>query len=120
MTRKGIAFDTKIRLVASLCLVLGALFTITGMENRTISELFLWVALIVSIGGLVGSFFGKRSWYGGVVILASTYIFMISRYSNSALLRFSVLILVLIVGFGGLSNNYIRKNFAKNLFIKIK
>lgn len=118
MIKNRIYFDTIIRLASSLCLVIGALFSVSGVANRTISGIFLWIALFAGALGLVGSFFGKRSWYSGTITLLTTYLFMISRFSVSPLLRFFMLILVLLVSFGGLSNNFIMQSYSKKLFLK--
>lgn len=120
MLKRKIVFDEAIRLVGSLCLTLGALFTVTGLEDRTISDVFLWFSLCSAVAGLIGSFFGKRSWYAGTVILLATYLLMISRYSPSLALRFIALVIALLVGFGGLSRRLVGRNFATTLFIKRK
>ncbi|MDO8511742.1 MAG: hypothetical protein Q7S57_00575 [bacterium] len=117
MKNKKIAFDTIIRLTGSLCLVLAVLFWIPGLQNRTIGGVFLWISILASIVGIVGSYFGKRSWYSGVLLLA-TYLFVISRYNPNQVMQFIVMVLVLFVAFGGLTNNFIKRVYSKRLFIK--
>lgn len=118
MKRTIAVFDTTIRLIGSLCLVCGVLFSIVGLENRTASTVFLWLALLLGFSGLIASFFGKRAWYGGVVLFLAAYLFMISRFSTDQSVRLVFTLLALLAGFGGLSDNFIKRNYNKSLFIK--
>lgn len=116
MKKTAIAFDSKIRLVSAPSLVLGILFTISSFSNRTLSTLFLWVALICGVIALIGAFVGKRSWYGGVVILTATYLFFIFRNSPDQWLKIISTIIALFAGLGGITNDYRGKSFGKSLF----
>jgi hypothetical protein len=116
MLKKIVGFDTIIRLIGSLSLVLGVLFTITGLENRTASTFFVWLALVAGFAALTGSFLGKRSWYSGTIILVTAYLFMISGFSPNGFPRIMMTIVALVVGLGGLSDHFINRNYKKSLF----
>lgn len=116
MTNKNINFDSLVRLVGALFLVLGVLFSVSGLENRTLSALFFWLALLTGFGALVGSYFGKHSWYGGIAIFLSAYLSMISRYGDNRFFAFCAMLIALLVGLGGLSGRFIKRNFRKSLF----
>jgi len=119
MINKKITFDTIIRLTGSLSLVLAVLFLVPGFQNRTIGNIFLWLSLLVGVVGLIGSFLGRRAWYSLVIIVA-VYLLVISHYIFSQIVQFVVMLVVLMVGIGGLANNFVTKNYSKRLFMHKK
>ena len=118
--KNAVTFDATVRLIGSFCLIIGVLFGTPGLINRTLSTLFVWLSLLIGFISLIFSFFGKRSWYVGILISGAAYFYMLAQFSSSQILKIIVTVIVLVVGLGGFLGGFAKRTFGSSLFITDK
>jgi len=115
MKEKKVQIHAFLRVAGSISLTLGVFFSVFGASNRTISTIFLWLALSVGIFSLIFAYLGKRSWYSGIVISGATYFFIMARTSaDNILVAVSFAIALGVALYGVFFNPYTR-SFKRRL-----
>jgi hypothetical protein len=115
MEKTKIQIHALLRVVGSVSLTLGVFFSVFGAFNRTLSTIFLWTALFIGVLSLIFAFWGRRSWYAGIVILGATYFFLMTRTSANGILSAMAVAFALIVALYGVFVNPYTKSFKRRL-----
>jgi hypothetical protein len=116
MEKTKVEIHVLLRVAGSVSLTLGVFFSVFGASNRTVSTIFLWIALSIGILSLIFAYLWGRSWYSGIVIFGATYFFIMTRTSANNILSAIAFILTLSVALFGVFLNPYAKSFKRRIF----
>lgn len=75
--------DGLTRALGGTFLLVGAVFSLPGVQAPTVSTLFLWCALLIGLIALVASFVGACAWFTGIGVTASAVTLFVVRFIPS-------------------------------------
>jgi len=115
MKKIKIQIHVLLRVAGSVSLTLGVFFSIFGAFDRTVSTIFLWIALLIGVFSLVFAFMRGRSWYSGIVISGATYFFLMTRTSVSNVLSIIAVLIALGAALYGVFLDPYAESFKRRL-----